>query len=110
MADVMSRIRAGYALKDASCVPMLQNTTVPMLFIHGDKDSFVPFYMLEQNYQAYTINCSWSRSCTIIFVRTGKILGYSISVFEEVSRIIFCKVCWKKELKFLDKIFIILKT
>ena len=33
---------------------MLQNTTVPMLFIHGDKDSFVPFYMLEQNYQAYT--------------------------------------------------------
>lgn len=54
MANIMARIRAGYALKDASCVPMLQNTTVPMLFIHGDKDSFVPFYMLEQNYQTYT--------------------------------------------------------
>ena len=56
MADAMSRIRAGYSLKDASCVPMLQNTKIPMLFIHGDKDKFVPFYMLEQNYQAYSEN------------------------------------------------------
>ena len=30
----------------------LKKATLPMLFIHGEEDTFVPFWMLEELYQA----------------------------------------------------------
>ena len=52
MASLMCRIRAGYSFKEASSVQQLQKATVPMLFIHGDADTFVPFSMLDVVYDA----------------------------------------------------------
>lgn len=52
MADFMAGIRAGYNFKEASAVEQLKKSTVPVLFIHGDKDNFVPFEMVYENYEA----------------------------------------------------------
>ena len=45
-------MRAGYDFHKASSVEQLEHATDPMLFIHGDKDTFVPYDMLDQNYDA----------------------------------------------------------
>lgn len=51
-ASLVCRIRAGYGFKEASSVKQLQKATIPMLFIHGDADTFVPFSMLDVVYEA----------------------------------------------------------
>ena len=48
----MARLRAGYDFREASAVAQLKKARVPMLFIHGGKDRFVPAHMLEQVYAA----------------------------------------------------------
>ena len=30
----------------------MKNTTLPVIFFHGDADAFVPLYMSEENYNA----------------------------------------------------------
>ncbi|MCL2860641.1 MAG: alpha/beta hydrolase [Oscillospiraceae bacterium] len=51
-ASLLSKIRAGYSFSEASSVKQLANCKIPMLFIQGDQDTYVPFYMLQQNYDA----------------------------------------------------------
>ena len=51
-ASLVCQIKAGYDFKEASSVKQLQNAVVPMLFIHGDADTFVPFSMLDVVYEA----------------------------------------------------------
>lgn len=46
------RRRAGFRLSEASAVRQLRRARVPMLFIHGDQDDFVPFSMLDICYEA----------------------------------------------------------
>ncbi len=47
-------LRAGYSLKKASIIKQIKKSKIPILFIHGDKDNFIPFYMLDRLYQAAT--------------------------------------------------------
>ena len=49
-ANFITKIRAGFSLKKASCIKQIKKSKIPTLFIHGDKDKFVPFYMLDQLY------------------------------------------------------------
>ena len=51
-ANVVANIRAGYDFHQASAVEQLKHAKVPMLFIHGDKDTFVPYGMLDTVYGA----------------------------------------------------------
>lgn len=51
-ANTVTNIRAGYDLKEASAIDQLAKNTTPMLFIHGDADSFVPYQMLDEVYNA----------------------------------------------------------
>ncbi len=51
-ADLICQLRAGYAFEAASAVESLRRASVPMLFIHGDADEFVPFSMLDESYEA----------------------------------------------------------
>ena len=51
-ASLVSKLRAGYFFGEASSVNQLKKATVPMLFIHGDADTFVPFSMLDVVYEA----------------------------------------------------------
>jgi uncharacterized protein len=51
-ANTVTNIRAGYDLYEASAVEQLKKNQLPMLFIHGDQDTFVPFEMLDDVYNA----------------------------------------------------------
>lgn len=49
--SLICRLRAGYSFGEASALKQLERTRVPILFIHGDKDTFVPTEMVEQLYE-----------------------------------------------------------
>lgn len=51
-AGLICRLRAGYGFREASAVEQLKQAEVPMLFIHGEADTFVPYSMLQQVYDA----------------------------------------------------------
>lgn len=53
-ASVITKIRAGYTLAEASALEQVAKSKTPTLFIHGDKDEFVPFKMLDILYNAAT--------------------------------------------------------
>lgn len=52
MTDMLTKKFAGYGYNDVSTLNEVQKTKIPILFIHGDKDDFVPTYMSEKNYEA----------------------------------------------------------
>ena len=51
-ASLVTRLRAGFGFKEASSVEQLRKTKLPMLFIHGEEDTFVPYWMLDVVYGA----------------------------------------------------------
>lgn len=51
-ANSVTKLRANYDLYQASAVKQVSKSKTPMLFIHGDRDSFVPFEMLDDVYSA----------------------------------------------------------
>lgn len=51
-SDVVTHIRARYCLNDASAINQVKKSTTPILYIHGDKDDFVPYYMMDELYNA----------------------------------------------------------
>lgn len=48
----MARRRAHFDIRAASTVDALKSCTVPVLFVHGEADDFVPIRMSEENYAA----------------------------------------------------------
>ena len=52
--DAICRKKAGYGFKDYSTLDAVKSTTVPILFIHGKNDNFVPTWMTEKNYEECT--------------------------------------------------------
>lgn len=51
-ASLVSQVRAGFGFKEASSVEQVKKAAVPMLFIHGEDDTFVPYWMLDVVYEA----------------------------------------------------------
>ncbi len=52
LANAVSKWRAGYSFKEASCLTEVAKCEKPMLFIHGDADDFVPVEMGFEVYEA----------------------------------------------------------
>ena len=50
MFNKYAKKRAGFVLKDADAISAVQKTKVPILYVHGNKDDFVPFYMQDLLY------------------------------------------------------------
>ncbi|RDY29363.1 alpha/beta hydrolase [Romboutsia weinsteinii] len=50
-SSVVTKIRAGYWLGEASAIDQVKKAELPILFIHGDKDDFVPYYMMDELYE-----------------------------------------------------------
>ena len=50
--SAISKLRAGFSYGQASSVKQLQKNQLPVLFIHGDADDFVPTSMVYDNYKA----------------------------------------------------------
>ncbi len=51
MNDI-NKIVSGFDFKTASSVEQLKKSKTPVIFIHGDKDTFVPYEMLDKVYEA----------------------------------------------------------
>ncbi len=51
-ASVVNKIYSGFNFKEASSVEQLKKSKTPTIFIHGDKDTFVPYEMLDKVYNA----------------------------------------------------------
>lgn len=52
ITDLITMIRAGYSFREASALDQVKKAKVPILFIHGDSDKFVPYYMMNELYDA----------------------------------------------------------
>lgn len=51
-ANLAARLHGCYDFKDASALRQVAKTQTPILFVHGDEDTFVPFSMLQRLYDA----------------------------------------------------------
>ncbi|WP_313236706.1 alpha/beta hydrolase [Sporosarcina ureae] len=49
--SLMTSARAGYSLKEADALSAVQRATVPILYIHGNADTFVPTEMTKELYE-----------------------------------------------------------
>lgn len=52
VANIVANIRAGYDLKEASALDQVAKSKTPILFIHGTADTFVPYEMVYELYNA----------------------------------------------------------
>lgn len=66
IADRVNRRNAGYGLDDCNAAREVRKAKVPYLFIHGEKDVFVPCWMCEEIYK----NCA-SPKTKLIFKDAG---------------------------------------
>lgn len=49
-------LRTGYNLKEASCIKQVEKSKIPILFIHGEDDDFVPVSMMYELYEHASCN------------------------------------------------------
>ena len=55
VANIICKVKNDYNFyKEGSSIEQIKKCTIPMLFIHGGLDSFVPFYMLQILYNSAT--------------------------------------------------------
>ena len=54
LINLFCKVFAKYSLKKPTTTESVSMSSVPILFIHGDNDLFVPTYMSEVNYRACT--------------------------------------------------------
>ena len=54
IADSICKEKANYSFKGINNTERVQHSKLPILFIHGDKDNFVPTWMSQRMYQACT--------------------------------------------------------
>ena len=73
--NAMCRKKAGYGFDDYSTLDAVRSTNIPVLFIHGAEDNFVPVYMSRQNYDI----CSSEKDIMIV-----ENAGHGASYYENV--------------------------
>lgn len=61
-ADQLVKARAGYGLRECSAAEEVKKARGPILFIHGDEDTFVPCWMCETIYE----NCASQKEKLIV--------------------------------------------
>ena len=88
MFQIVANRKAKYDIKEASSLEQVKKSKTPILFIHGDKDDFVPEYMCEKLYDA--TNCKKEK---IIIHGAGHTDGkyrepekYYNTIFDWISR------------------------
>lgn len=50
--SLLTKIKAGYFFGEASALDQVKKSKTPILFIHGDEDSFVPYEMVNRLYES----------------------------------------------------------
>lgn len=54
LTSLLTHIRAGYSFREVSALQQIKKCSLPMLFIHGEDDTFVPYAMARELYDAYS--------------------------------------------------------
>ena len=73
----------GWSFAEAQQISQVRKSTKPMLFIHGDKDAFVPYAMLHPLYEAKT------KGRKAIFIAKGSVHAMAYrDHHEEYTRIV----------------------
>lgn len=62
IADKMAKSQAGYGLNECNAREEVKQAKIPILFIHGDADTFVPSWMCSEIYK----NCASRKDILII--------------------------------------------
>lgn len=88
--NVMCKKTAGYSFKEYSTLDALRTNKIPILFIHGKSDKFVPTWMTEKNYEAAVCEKS------LLWVENA---GHGSSLYENMA------LYTEKEKEFLGKYF-----
>ncbi len=52
LCGLMAEMKAGFGFKDATTLDAMAENEIPILFIHGEEDDFVPIEMSEANFAA----------------------------------------------------------
>ena len=52
--SLLTKIRAGYSFEEASAIEQVKKNKLPILYIHGEEDTFVPVEMVHELYEATT--------------------------------------------------------
>lgn len=55
VTSALSKLKYGWSFKEASALKQVEKSTLPMFFIHGDADTYVPTYMVNALYDAKTV-------------------------------------------------------
>ncbi len=50
--NTVNKVVSGFDFRTASSIEQLKKSKIPVIFIHGDKDTFVPYEMLDKVYEA----------------------------------------------------------
>lgn len=85
--NLICKFKNKYSLKEASALNQVKKSNVPIFFIHGNKDTFVPFNMVFKLYE--NANCK-------------KDLMIIDKAFHGVSSIIDEKKYWEEVFKFIE--------
>lgn len=75
-----ARIFGGFDVDETSPIEAMQNARIPMLFIHGDTDDFVPYDMGRRNFEA----CRTRRSFVTV-KGAGHALAYPVDKQKYIS-------------------------
>lgn len=76
IADKLNRKNAGYGLDDCNAAREVRKSKIPFLFIHGEKDIFVPCWMCEEIYK----NCASPKTKLIV-----KDAGHGESYYKDMK-------------------------
>nr|WP_218032255.1 alpha/beta hydrolase [Dictyobacter kobayashii] len=52
LTSLVCKLRSGFFFEEASALKQVKKTTLPILFIHGEEDTFVPTAMVHHLYEA----------------------------------------------------------
>ena len=52
VTSLITKLKAGYFFGEATAIGQVIKTKLPVFFIHGDADAFVPYQMVHQLYDA----------------------------------------------------------
>ncbi|WNS41769.1 alpha/beta hydrolase [Paenibacillus sp. MMS20-IR301] len=82
VASLVTKLKAGYLFGEASALKQVRKARVPILFIHGDADKFVPFAMMEELYRA----CSSPKEQMVVH-GAGHGLAYDTDKIQYVRKV-----------------------
>ncbi len=50
--SLLTKLRAGYSFEEASAIEQVKKANLPILYVHGEEDTFVPVEMVHELYDA----------------------------------------------------------